>query len=70
MLDTGGKDLPGSVFSVASVLLTFLAALAEPVVPVFLHSRCMDGCNNSTLCKQVGRFVLFLVMVATVKNYN
>ena len=53
MLDTGGKDLPGSVFSVASVLLTFLAALAEPVVPVFLHARCMDCSNNATLCKQV-----------------
>ena len=53
MLDTGGKDLPGSVFSVASILLTFLAALAEPVVPVSLHSRCMDCCNNATLCKQV-----------------
>ncbi len=53
MLDTGGKDLPGTVYSVASVLLTFLAALAEPVVPVSLHARCMDCCNNATLCKQV-----------------
>lgn len=54
MLDTGGRDLPGSVFSVSSVLLTFLSALAEPVVPVSLHARCMDCCNNATLCKQVG----------------
>ena len=57
MLDTGGKDLPGSVFSVASILITFLAALAEPVVPVVLHGRCMECCNNTTLCKQVGVFL-------------
>ncbi len=53
MLDTGGRDLPGSVSSVSSVLLTFLAALAEPVVPTNLHQRCMECYNNTTLCKQV-----------------
>ena len=53
MLDTGGKDLPGSVVSVGSILITFLSALAEPVVPIALHSRCMDCSNNATLCKQV-----------------
>ncbi len=58
MLDTGGRDLPGSVFSVGSILLTFLAALAEPVIPVNLHSRCMDASNNATLCKQVYIYIL------------
>lgn len=53
VLDTGGRELPGTVFSVASSLLTFLAALAEPVVPVKLHTKCMEACNNTTLCKQV-----------------
>ena len=53
VLDTGGKEVPGSVFSMASSLLTFLAALADPVVPVSLHTRCMEACNNTTLCKQV-----------------
>ena len=53
MLDTGGRELPGSAYSVASALLTFLAALADPVVPVALHQRCMECYNNTTLCKQV-----------------
>ena len=53
MLDTGGRELPGSAYSVASALLTFLAALADPVVPFALHQRCMDCYNNTTLCKQV-----------------
>ena len=53
MLDTGGRELPGSTFSVASALLTFLAALADPVVPYALHQRCMECYNNTTLCKQV-----------------
>ena len=53
MLDTGGRELPGSTYSVASALLTFLAALADPVVPVALHQRCMECYNNATLCKQV-----------------
>ena len=53
MLDTGGKELPGSAYSVASALLTFLAALSEPVVPFALHQRCMGIYNNTTLCKQV-----------------
>ena len=53
MLDTGGRELPGSTYSVASALLTFLAALADPVVPFALHQRCMECYNNTTLCKQV-----------------
>ena len=53
MLDTGGRELPGSTFSVASALLTFLAALADPIVPYALHQRCMECYNNTTLCKQV-----------------
>ena len=53
VLDRGGKELPGTVFSVAAALLTFLSALAEPVVPTSLHAKAMDGNNNLTLCKQV-----------------
>jgi hypothetical protein len=53
MLDTGGRELPGSTYSVASALLTFLAALADPVVPFALHQRCLECYNNTTLCKQV-----------------
>ena len=53
MLDTGGREMPGSVFSVAAALLTFLASLSEPVIPVLLHQRCIDASNNAVLCKQV-----------------
>ena len=54
MLDMGGRELPGSDYSVAAALLTFLSALAEPVVPTSLHSRCFECSGNATLCKQVG----------------
>lgn len=53
VLDRGGKELPGTVFSAAAAVLTFLSALAEPVVPTSLHARAMEGNNNLTLCKQV-----------------
>ena len=58
VLDRGGKELPGTVFSAAAALLTFLSALAEPVVPTSLHARAMEGNNNLTLCKQVCALVL------------
>ena len=41
------------MYSVAAALLTFLEALAEPVVPVQFHQRCMECSNNTILCKQV-----------------
>jgi len=53
MLDMGGRELPGSDYSVAAALLTFLSALAEPVVPTSLHLRCFECSGNATLCKQV-----------------
>lgn len=53
VLDTGGKELPGSVFSVAAALLFFLSSLAEPVVPVQLHPKCIEAANNPILCRQV-----------------
>ncbi len=53
ILDTGGRDMPGSVFSVAAALLSFLSSLAEPVVPVQLHPRCVEAANNPLLCTQV-----------------
>jgi len=52
MLDMGGRELPGSDYSVAAALLTFLSALAEPVVPTSLHLRCFECSGNATLCKQ------------------
>ena len=58
VLDRGGKELPGTVFSAAAAVLTFLSALAEPVVPTSLHARAMEGNNNLTLCKQVCALVL------------
>ncbi len=54
MLDTGGPDIPGTVFSVAAALIFFLSSLAEPVVPVQLHGRCIEAANNPILCRQVG----------------
>ena len=42
-----------SVYSVAAALLTFLEALAEPVIPVQFHQRCMECSNNTILCKQI-----------------
>ena len=56
MLDSGGSSsqLPGSVYSVAAALLSFLQALSEPVVPYRLHTKCMDCCNAPILCRQVG----------------
>ncbi len=53
MLDTGGRDMPGSVYSAAAALLSFLSSLAEPVVPVSLHPRCIEAANNPLLCRQV-----------------
>ena len=50
--------MPGSVNSVAAALLLFLGALEEPVVPVALHQKAMDCCNNATLCKQVRSGIL------------
>ena len=58
LLDTGGSHMPGTPPSVAAALLQFLEALAEPVVPATLHQKCMDGCNNVTLCKQVYKALL------------
>ena len=34
----------------------FLRALAQPIIPQPLHQRCMDCCNNPTLCKQVSYY--------------
>ena len=51
-LDSGRRDLPGSVFSVASTLLTFLAALETPVVPAELHQQCMVA-HSTSQCKRV-----------------
>ena len=64
MLDTGGRELPGSTYSVASALLTFLAALADPVVPFALHQRCMDCYNNTTL--QTGTYIVVVVEIKSV----
>ena len=53
-LDVGGaRELPGSAHSMAGCLLLFLSALREPVIPVPLHQKAMDCCNQPMLCKQV-----------------
>lgn len=61
MLDMGGRELPGSDYSVAAALLTFLSALAEPVVPTSLHLRCFECSGNATLCKQVSVYGVFSI---------
>ena len=54
VLDVGGaRELPGSTHSVANCLLLFLSALSEPVIPVPLHQRVVECCNQPMLCKQV-----------------
>lgn len=55
-LDVGGssRGLPGSPHSMANCLLLFLSALSEPVIPVPLHQKAVDCCNQPMLCKQVG----------------
>ncbi|XP_065057148.1 type II inositol 1,4,5-trisphosphate 5-phosphatase-like isoform X2 [Rhopilema esculentum] len=45
--------MPGSIFSVGEALLLFLESLPEPVIPFKFQNKCMDACQNYTLCKQV-----------------
>ncbi|XP_062510457.1 type II inositol 1,4,5-trisphosphate 5-phosphatase-like [Corticium candelabrum] len=53
ILDTGVGELACSVHTAAEALLLFLEAFPEPVIPVSFHQKCMDCCNNYTLCKQL-----------------
>ena len=48
-----GDHLTGSVHSVAACLLTFLAALENPVIPFHLQMKCLDASSNFTISKQV-----------------
>jgi phosphatidylinositol-bisphosphatase len=53
MLDTGMGKLACSVHTAAEAFLLFLEALPEPVIPTSFHQKCMECCNNYTLCKQL-----------------
>ncbi|KAI6652637.1 hypothetical protein LOD99_4422 [Oopsacas minuta] len=48
-----GDPLTGSVHSIAACLITFLAALENPVIPFHLQMKCLDASSNYTICKQV-----------------
>ena len=42
-----------SVHTAAEAFLLFLDAFPESVIPASFHQKCMECCNNYTLCKQV-----------------
>ncbi|XP_065838324.1 inositol polyphosphate 5-phosphatase OCRL-like [Oscarella lobularis] len=53
VLDTGMDTIKQSVHSVAEALLLFLEALPQPIIPYDYYQKCLECCNNFTLCKQL-----------------
>lgn len=47
------SPIPGSVDSVAEVLLLLLESFPEPVVPYYLQSTCIESSSNYSACKEV-----------------